>query len=217
MEKVFERRVRCKCGRQLIHMAEVRLWNEEVIDSSAEPSRPWDNAVPVSPISPPEHSSGEEASRSRYGHRESPWTTAEPSWTEALAEASSWRFPDQSWEGAAQDTGEWGSWNMTNPSSSAQEGPRNSQTRVLEDQKPPRKKFEPTFTPETLQECLERFKFNPKKKDDLRRCDQCNEWPKQKSPGTPVVLCQECWDDVKDTNFELYRDYVRRNDEFEHA
>ena len=217
MEKVFERRVRCKCGRQLIHMAEVRVWTEEVIDSSHEPSRRWDTAVPVSPTLPPEHSSGEEASRSGYGHRELPWTTVEPSWQVALAESPSWRFPGQSWEGAAQDTGEWGSWYMTNPSGSAQEGPRNSLRHVLEDHEPSPKRFEPVFTPKTLQQCLKRYRESNKKKDDLRRCDQCNEWPKQKSPGMPVVLCHECWKHVQDTNNELYRDYVARNDEFEHA
>ena len=140
----------------------------------------------------------------------------ELSWTEAVAESSSLRLPEQSWEGAAQDTGAWDPWNVTNPSSSAHDGPRNSLREVLEEHTLPPKMFVPVFTPKPLHECLVRYReSNYEKKDKLRRCDQCNEWPKQKCVGTPVVLCQSCWKHVENTNNKLFRDLVAKNDEFE--
>ena len=226
MEKVFERRVRCKCGRQLIHKAEVRLWTEEVIDPSHEQSRRRDDAVPVSPISPQEHSSAEEA-RGWGGDAQDigawdPRNVTNPSSSahdgprnslrDVLGEHTlpPKRFVPLFTPKSLQEC-------LVRYRDITHDGPRNSLRDVLGEHTLPPKRFVPLFTPKSLQECLVRYRDINKKKDDLRRCDQCNEWPKQRSPGMPVVLCHECWTHVKDTNYELYRGYVAKNDEFEHA
>ena len=232
--QTYERHVRCACGRELIHKAQVRLWTE-VFDPNYEQSRPWTSAVPVSPISPPDHSSAEEASTSGYGHHESAWTehtenSADkrrrsdehsynaPPQTDTVAETSGWRLREQNWEIAAQDTGAWDSWREPKPSSSAHGGQRNYLREVIEDHELPPKMFVPVFTPETMQECLERYRgSNKKEKDKLRRCDQCHEWPKQTSVGTPVVLCKACWIHLQATNEKVYREFVSMNDEFNQA
>ena len=229
--QMYERHVRCACGRQLIHKAEVRLWTE-VFDPSYERSRPWDSAVPVSPISPQDHSSAQQAATTAYGHDEPAWTVLTenqadkrrrsdehsyhaPPQTDAVAETSGVRLQERNWEIAAQDTGAWNSWDERNPSGSAHGGQRVYPSDAIPDHELPEKMFVPIFTPETKEECLERYRgSNYNNKDTRRRCDQCNEWPKQQCVGTPVVLCKLCWAQLKNTNNKLFRDFVSRNDEF---
>ena len=208
--QLYEHRVHCECGRELVLKAEGHLWTEACGPSNSPP-RAWGNAVPVTPIPPQEHSSHRNASSLGYGRQEAPWTmkTEDPWTVETQASAATLQThtgagSSGSWENTAQ---KFDPWNL-------HDEPNGSGTREHKKQKLPLLKWEPKFTPNPLQKCLQLYRRSNRAKDDIRRCDQCNAWPKQTYRGMPVVLCGNCWRVLSQADWKLHKEYTRQNDIF---